>query len=309
MVLETMTLQEMRVRIKEEFGIAPSDTLQDELIRNRVNEAFASLIRERQNWPWQRKTTVLDLEGLTSVTGDFVQGSRSVANVSSLTGISLRSTIVVGTSTDAANYFVVEAINGTTLTLDRQYLGATGTGKSMSVGQGFIQLPEDFMRLDQTNQVEDLVLNRRFQYVPFSKFDKMRRRDMTGNSVYYYTVQSDPINLDQRWYLGVYPMIDVRTSLRGSYFFIPQQLVNDEDEPPMPINDRPVLLLKAKHLYARSRNDPRQNAYFAEYQQALGLMLARYELSDDECDDESNVWRVPHLDVQTDPFSPDWMPQ
>lgn len=282
MAVELYTLSEMRNRIKTEFGIAEGDATQEDLIDEKINEAISEVVRRRPNWPWQRKTLNIDISAKTTHTGDFTNGSVSVTGVSNVSSIAAREVVKIGTSGDSADDYIVKAVSGDTLTLDRQYTGSTAADVSFVVEQGYLELPEDFLRMDIAYPVRDLAHRHCFDFQPATKWYGVRRHSGIGLLDHYYTVISDPLNLNRRLYMGVYPTLGDQMTVQGSYFMVPPKLEEDDDEPILPLNDRPVALCKAFHLYARTRNDPRQTAYFAEYDLHIKSMLSRYELSDEE---------------------------
>lgn len=314
MVIPTYNLEDMRSQIRSEFGIDSTDLAQDQIINQKINEAVASVVRERPNWPWQRKTLSLDVSAKTSVTADFTKGSRSVSNVADSNGddltASVRQVLIAGTQPSiGSSYYTVESASVGSVTLGHQFLGATATGKSSVLATGYIQLPDDFMRIDTATPVENFLTQDPFQYVSNQDFENFRRQSFASSFNHIYTVQNDPIGLNSKWYLAVYPAITELMVIRGNYYMVPPLMQNDTDVPILPINDRPVAMAKAMHLFARARSDPKQDAYFAEYRTHLENMLLQYDLSDDPSHVTASRRLETHaVDVVTPAGTPDFVP-
>ena len=308
MALEPYSLGELTQRIKNEFGISDADTTQDDLIADKINEAVALIVRRRPNWPWQRKVINLDVADAVTGTCTATQGSRTISSVSLTTGsLAARDVVIFGSSIDPASVYMISATSGTSATLEHQFLNATGTSKALTKKTGFIQLPEDFLRMDTAAPVEDLTLLNRFEFTPLTGWEHLRRDSYRPSNEHWYTVGPDPIRSNERMYMYIYPPLDDLQVLRGSYFADPQRLQDSVDVPMMPRNDRPAVLYYAMNLYAITRSDDRANLYYTMAEKEMTNMLLRYELSDDEPLRTPARWQQPYVDVTTDPGAPDYV--
>jgi len=313
MVLESYSLGEMRLRMKDEFGIDNTDVSQDSILDDKINEAVSAVIRKRPNWPWQRKTLILDVSPATQHTATTTTGLSDVYAISP--SVSVRDVLISGSSNNSVDYYTVTETgldlndNGSNndIRIDRQWMEGSGTS-TLTRSAGYIQLPEDFLRLDVAAPVEDLAIRQRFDFLNITAFEKIRRKDLNSNFQHWYTIQTDPINLDSRHYMAIYPSLDERATIRGSYFMDPPVLQNDQDEPILARGDRPTVMYKAMHLYARALNDERQNSYFAEFAQELAAMLRRYELSDDVQPTSATRFHLDPVDGTNHPSQPDYIP-
>jgi len=306
--LESYSLDELTRRIRNEFGIADSDTTQSALIADKINEAVALIVRRRPNWPWQRKTLSLDIPNQVAGTATVVQGSRTITSIVMASGaLAARDTLLFGTGIDPASVYMVTAVNGNTATLEHQYVGASGTAVALKKRTGYVQLPEDFLRLDTAAPVEDLTFLNRFEFATLTQWEHLRRDVYQPSTDVWYTVGPDPLTTDGRYYMYLYPPMPELRVVRGSYFIDPPRMQFGTDEPMLPRNDRPAILYYAMNLYAIMRSDERANLYWTIAEKEMTNMLLHHGLSEDEPFKTPSFYQVPYTDVTTDPGAPDYV--
>lgn len=312
MALETYSLLEMRERIRAEFGIDTTSVVEEAVIHEKINDAVSEIVRRRQNWPWLRKSFFLDIPDEAASVGYFTRGSRSVAidpDAEGLPSPAIRNVIVAGSGGTAGNVYTVTSIENGVATLSYQFLGTTGA-HPISIRQAYTLLPDDFLRMNTAMPVQDLSDNYLFEYLSNADFEHFRRRQIVGIvNDYRYTVQTDPLSLDGKFYLALHPAPTRLLTITGNYFMVPPKMVEDADVPVIPLNDRPVALHWAMYFYARGKSDERAGMYLRDAEASLASMKDRYELSEDppRRDRGYRKWEVPFVDVTENLPGPDYV--
>lgn len=240
-----------------------------------------------------RKEFVLDVSASSTAIGNFNKGSRSVSVTSG--SINLRDLVLVSDSpSDATSGYLVTDTTSLAITLQSQYRGEDTVGATFQIQTGFFRLPDDFIRLVGTSDLNAINITS-LKYVTPSRFDIIKReRNVSSLIQRYYTIKPDPIGLDHNFYLAVFPYMAGLSTLQGEYYRVPPKLQNNSDRPIVPRQDATILLYIAFWLYAVSDSSDRANSY---KEQALILIEAaakEYDLSLD-------------LNTGSSEFEPDWI--
>lgn len=278
---ERWSLGEIKARVRAEFNFDDTAHTND-MIADKANQAVAWIVRRRPNWPWQRREFSLDVDDGESAVGDFTKGSREITGSAFGTDWARR-IFVPGSSThaDNTNGYLIESSDGVTVTLQSQYRGTTDTDVPFQVHTGFLALPEAVVRVDTSTQLTGLG-EEEFNYVPPTQFEKLKnRRPYLISGDRFFTVKPDPLGLNGTFYIAVYPFISSITTIRGEYFTIPPALVDDSDEPILPINDRACIFYFTCQFIAMAKADERAGFFSAMAQQELERMTVEYALAED----------------------------
>lgn len=236
MTIERYALGTLKRRIRNEFALEDVPEV-NELIQDKVNEAYLWICRLRKNWYWQLVEHILDIPASTTALLSFVAGSRT-ATLTSGTVVK-RDVLLADTS-----YIVID-VSGNVVTLDRQWMDTTDEFE-VTVVAGYLPLPEDFIKVETSLQVATLA-GETLRFFDTQRFQVVRRSyDTTSACDRIYTVLPDPCKEDFNVrYFTVFPYIQDQMSIALSYYRIPQPLLTDVDEPIIPLEDRAVLLYAA----------------------------------------------------------------
>ena len=282
MALEDYTLSTIRSRIAEEFGKDSTDTNFKTRVNNRINDAQLWVTKARPNWPWLLKELVIDISPLDDITdtADFTKGSTTVANV----GLALQERDIISAESAVGvvtSGYMVTSFAGNTATLQSQYRGDTASSADVSVSYGYFQLPSDFLRLEEVEEVDSLTSTSLIYKSPM-EFEKIKRKgSLAGINTTYYTVKPDPLTTVGNMYLSVFPYQTVAKTYQGNYWMDPPKLVNDTDVPTVPRVDRTTLLDTSYWFVSTllKLDADRINFYRAQALDSLQRMQAQWDLS------------------------------
>lgn len=311
-VYETLNLGDFKKRLRAEFGFG-DEAENNQLITEKVNQAISSIVRRKGNFPWQRRELSLDLPLGTSGSGDFTQGSRTVSTLSAET-TDRRRLLCASTSTENSTHgYLITAASSSSVTLQTQWRGSTGSSMAFTIKNGFAALPAHCMKVDIANRLTTFG-EEYFVYRSPREFDMIRwRRTFYASLENYFTVVPDPLEDDSRYYIAIYPYLSSLTTLKGYYFTVPPRLVSDSDEPILPPNDREVIFNLAAYYIAGSRSDTSRLGYFDNLAtkglERMAQEYALYERYETDDDAESDSGSLVGPDRWSDPdVSQDFYP-
>lgn len=294
MVLEDYQLSTLRDRIREDFGLTESTTM-NSIIDKKINDAQAWVVRRRKNWPWQEVFHNIDVPAAVSDTGDFTQGSRTVGSVPG-SSIAARDIITtdVSASTNPTAGFLVQAYSDPNVTLFSQFLNTTEVGKSFRIVKGFFLLPEDFQSLEMATLEGDLEDPKMTWKTP-DQIQRLKQEEVIISiKEKVYSVVQDPLSgtaaETNRRYLEVYPYLAQLTTLRLKYWRVPPKLVNDSDVPIIPHSDRMVLFYAAAWFFAQQQHETEPATFYRNLALTeIEKMAQEYSFADDPDDGERDT--------------------
>jgi len=290
-------LSELKNLCIREFGLDSTDSEVVSMVEDQINKAQQWVAQKRESRFWLQKPLVLTVKApLTGLTGDFTNGSTSVVNVSSLTGIAAGDVLSGSGDDPETQGYIITAASGTTITLDAPYIGTTETGKILSIYFPYIQLPDDYSRLWSLRNVSSLKNN--LSYIVPNEYDQKRWSLRGLNLKQYYTITQSPISesdaASPKYFIALLPFPTEATLLRGIYYKDIPDLVNDTDITPLPRKHRLVILYIAQWFVAVHMKKEQDTVdHYKEL--ALGTLLefgAHYETAstlEREDRSESNI--------------------
>lgn len=275
MAVERYTLGDIKRIIRGEFNIE-DDAETNEFLNEQINKAHLHIARQRGRWHWQIKESVLDIPDSFKITVTATKGSRDLVLLSG-SSPTRRTIIVRGDSSYGTQGYIVESVSGPTITLKRQWLDASGTFE-VSVHVGYIELPEDFYAIDTTDEMSNIA-GEYIRYFDNQRFQHIRNKSQLSIATdRIYTVLGDPINVDRSArYIAFYPYYGTMDSLYYSYYYVPPQLVSDNDEPILPVGDRPVLVDFALWFVSQAKGYEKVMLYRDMATSGLVAMLDHYK--------------------------------
>lgn len=297
MVLESYDVGTLKQELRQDTGFE-SDSANDERLLAKINQAQSWIVRARPNWPWQRKELSLDVPVQQTGTASVTQGSTTCVVASGSPIPSTRDVLVFGSSSsgDGSIGYLVTAVSGQDVTLQSQFRGATNATVSYHIQTGYMELPDDFLRMDLATDVIDQS-SRRFTYMDTARFTSIKRSDVVGLGDRIYTIKPDPLNSTGKFYLAVYPYISTLTTLQGEYFFDPPKLVNDSDVPIVPRNDRLCLFYFAAWFISQAVGvEDKALLYRDQAMSQMQTMKDQAGLSDDIWDQREH-FGMPGMDL------------
>ena len=293
MVLESWDLGTLKRQVRDEFGLDDEANV-NRKITDKINQAVQWIIARKQNWPWMRMEYFFDVPVATSGTGTFTKGSRSVI-ISTGATPSVRDILVPSISTaSGTNGYLVSAVNSGVITLQTQYRGESAVAKTYQIQKGFFKLPDDFMRMETSADLNTLV-GVEIKYVPPTQFDRVKRDgDIISSFNKLYTVKSDPLGTDRSYYYAIFPFMEALTTVQGEYYRLAPKLVDNGDIPIIPRQESPTLLYFAFWFFALSENEDKADTYLQQASTLLEAMAKEYQLSEDR-------------NISTTAYEPDWI--
>jgi len=159
--------------------------------------------------------------------------------------------------------------------------GTVQIAREFTVAQGYLELPEDYIRNDTayTNEDDGTPLTYRHPTI-FNR--ELRQNRVASNSDRIYTVVPDPMNVSNKKFIAVYPFFTERCVLNISYFTDVKKLIADDDVPDVPRSDRFVVINAAGWFVAQWQKDTELLAFYRDGAlNELERMAKEYQLSDD----------------------------
>lgn len=283
MALEDYDMASLRLRLQEEFAIKTTDSATKTIIDKRINDAQTWIVRSRPNWPWMKKKGVVNTTPATAGTCTVTKGSTNITSVVTIAPTP-RSVITLEASGDKPTTgHLVVSFAGSTAVIDAQYLGTTAVATTCRLVQSMYQLSDDFLRMDGPPLIMGAYptsTELRYQDPELFQRNQYRQTPALLNNI-RYTVTRDPLDLEERKYLLVYPYIADNRVIRYQYHRDCPQLVSDSDLPIIPRSDRMTLWYAAAWFVAQWRGAETTPMYRDQAMQALAMMASEYELVDD----------------------------
>ena len=284
MALEDYDLASLRLRLQEEFAIDTSDTATKTIIDKRINDAQTWIVRRRPNWPWMKKKGVFNT--IAAVTGacTVTKGSTSFTSIATITPTARSFITLEASGTTATSAHLVVSVDGSTAVVDAQYLSTTASGTVCRLVQGMFQLPDDFLRMDGPPLIMGeypTSTELRYQDPELFQRNQYRQTPALLNNL-RYTVTRDPLDLEERKYLLVFPYIADQRVIRYQYHRDCPKLVSDSDIPIVPRSDRMALWYGAAWFVAQWRGAETTQMYRDQALASIEQMATEYELVDDE---------------------------
>lgn len=283
MPLDDFTLDELRDRLRTEFGLDDVVAV-NTVIDEKINLAQAWVIQRRPNWPWLRKKFVIDIPVAGSGTIDFTQDSRVASNP---VGFTPEIRKVITTESSGSNpttgYVIDLPYANPNATLDAAWTLATEAARSVRQVEHMFQLPDDFIRLEGPPVLIGADPDTtELRFVSPAQFRVLRYSQVPAilHDI-YYTIERDPVDLEERKYLLVYPFIATRQTIRLMYYRDPPELVGDSDLSIMPRNARAALWWTAAWFVAQAENEEDTQLYSSNALQSIEAMAKESEFVDD----------------------------
>lgn len=274
-------------RVRAEFGeVDNPDT--NEQIGNKINGALLWICKRRK-WPFMRKDLIIDVGDQQTVYATIERGKTALSLVAPLPTVSpeVRDFFVVGENNAVDGYLISAVAAANSLTLQSQFRGTSITNQIGSIQKGIFAMPDDFAKAEgKLKQSDPLGIGDMTYVAPNTFRDVSRSFRAFAIRDRIYTVQSDPLGLSGKAYLCVYPYVNSMLSFYGSYWRVPQQLVNNADIPVIPPEHRDVLFYFACWFWAQSKGVVETMQF---YQQQALETLQLMAKDTDMVDEEDNV--------------------
>lgn len=283
MALEDYTFSTMRTRLQEEFGHSSGDTVMNTKIDKRINDALTWVCRRRPSWPWMRTRFEIDTVVAGVGTIDVTVGTRVFDNPASFTPAVRKFITFEVSGSKPTTAHLVTAYSAPNATVEAQYLGTTTVGLACRQVEGMFQLPDDFIRVDGPPLIQGAYpTSTELRYQDPEKFQRNEHRQTPAllNNL-RYTVVRDPLDLEERKYLRVYPYIADRRIIRLSYYRDIPKLVADGDIPIIPRSDRMVLWYAAAWFVGQLNDEQDVTMYRDQALEGIERMAQEFELVDD----------------------------
>lgn len=274
MSVELYLLGDVKRRTRMEFGLNDSPDVNEQII-DKANEALQKICRLRY-WTWQQKELPLDISPETTLTGAVTQGSDEVI----VSGVSAepRQVLVVGAGGSyGTEGYIVRSFSGSAISLTSQYRHSTNASQSLSLQTGYIQLPEDCVALTSVHDLRT-VQGESMKYLDGQDFMAVRSTyRLQPNFTKFYTVTQDPLELNRRIYLALFPYFHELTTLYCTYTKAPSRLEDDNDEPPLPVEDRSAFYYMTLWYMAAAKRYETFDTYRAMAMDELSQMLDKHD--------------------------------
>lgn len=165
-------------------------------------------------------------------------------------------------------------------------LGVCQVAREFRIAQSHLELPDDFIR-NITCHSDEETEETTYDYIHPSLFEREIRSNRIRTDLNrIYTVVADPLNLNTKKYLAVYPYFLDRKVLYIKYYGDAKKLVGDGDVPDVPRSDRFVVLYAAGWFVAQWQKDNELLAFYRDSAlNELERMTKEYQLSDDITED------------------------
>lgn len=282
MVLESFDFGTIRASIFDEFGIDKSDSDAIRVINEKINRAIVHIANLRSDWPFMTANLTLDVADEQTIVITAATGTAKLFFVVPANAAHVR--WILSDSTSSLSYsHVISAVNGTTYDMLGQWLGPNVFNVPVKLMTGFIQLPDDFKKLKTSNSIDALS---QIKFIPKNQleFDKMvQNREFVNSFNTYYTVKTDPLNINNKFYLAVYPYMNTKNIIRGTYWKRVTKLEQDTDIPIIPGDDRQTIIDVANWYVSQSRKESANMVSYYEKMknEGIAIMVNNYDLNSD----------------------------
>lgn len=287
--MKLQTFSDIVTAIREAIGVQAADTNAINKIKRLVNIYYLEEVVPFKNWWWLTRTTQIVHKTFfgSGLTAAVTNGSTTVTmSVAPSAGLGSFAGYRFSVSSESAVYFVdTHTAGSATLTLTIAYQEDDNTEIGFQVWRDRFDLPEN---AKETIQIYHAERTRPLDAVGMQRFRELEAADpkVEGVPQYYsatdFVAAADPESEDARYRQGrVYPAItDHPIMLNVDYVQddIPD-LVDDADEPLMPIGDRVVLYhgAGAEAWAILSRNEDMADRWRLKANAKLARMAAERE--------------------------------
>lgn len=175
-------------------------------------------------------------------------------------------------------------------------LGTARIAKEFRIAQCFFELPEDFIKNSTAFANEDTEDNRLFYRPPHIFEREIRDERLRTRLNRIYTTLVDPLSLDNKKYMAVYPYYLDRNSIFVKYFRHGRKLLSELDEPDVPISDRFVVWYAAAWFVAQWQKDTAMVTFYRDgAMNELERMAKEYQFTSDlsEAEEDSDDLSIP----------------
>ena len=284
---EAYNLASLRTEIRNSFGIKATDSAKTALIDRKINEALLWIASKRSDWPWLLREFAIDIPASRTETVSITQGERAVTGLTSST--KLRDVLVTGTTTTVPlEGYLISRGNATDgFSLQSKYLDDTISSGSVTIVQGYFQLPRDFARMLNLEllgaDTEERIVYKNNLLFDKTKRTKAHQRGLSLNIKSFYTVKPDPLGKDDYQYATVYPYVSESRVLHGVYYKVPTKLVSAQNTPDIPRAQRFALLHAALWFMASDLKLDAERLTFYRVQalQSLQTIQSNMEFSEE----------------------------
>lgn len=278
----------------EELKIQSDDTVSRNRIKRIINEVYVQEVVPYARWKW--------LEGHTTVRHNAAYYGGTVSVTTNSTAVTLSTAPSVALGSFAGQYFSTDNLSevyvisahtagSTSITLSEEYLGSTNSAVSFKIWTDKVNLPTDCR---ETVTVWHNMHARPMEALGWQKLREMQlpAPKASGYPSYYYTGDFyDPSSgdgeteSDRYRQMRIFPAINNKpVTLYVDYVREVSELVDDGDEPALPLEDRIVLKLGALKTAWRTiaRNPEEAMISSQEFYMRLDRMAGKIEDSHDK---------------------------
>jgi len=260
-----ITLGGLTQKLADEFGYNASDS---GFIRDKIREAYASILESREVWPWLISSLVFNTELAVTGTVSVVNGSKSVGFPTSV-----GSNRIVQFSGDTTYYITMDSSG----LLDTPYVGSSGTVSFTAFRFGYAMPVNYKMFLEFVRQDSFTTI---FTYRPPSFFFNRMRVDRSIRMPQIaYTVTKDRTGNTSNFMMYFDPIFNESRVIRGSYVKEYAAMDSLDDKPDIPGNDKLALYYEAAFRIAGgTRREANIIAYYAKLRdEHLDSLKSRYD--------------------------------
>lgn len=280
--------------VMEELKLQEGDTVNQARIKRIINEIYIQEVVPYTRWKW------LKGHGAIKFAAAYSDGKASVTPASTTVTLSTAPSVSLGSfegkffSTSSLNeIYVIEShtAGSTTVVLSSEYLGSLDSEAIFKIWTDKVSLPVDCR---ETETVWHNMRSTPMKPLGLQKFREVSLQNpkAEGYPVFYYTddyhdpsAGTDETESDRYRQLRVHPAIcNSPVTINFDYTKEVSELVDDADEPVMPVEDRIVLKYGALATAWRSigRNPEEAILSYQEFQKKLERMAGKIEDTQDK---------------------------
>lgn len=288
MSIKLIDFRDITDSIMEELKLQPSDTVSEARIQRVINEVYVNEVVPHARWKW--------LEGHTKVRFAPAYSAGTAEVTPSSASVTLSTTVDAGLGSFAGYYFsvtghtevyIIESHTAGTdaITLTSQFLGSFNETATFKIWTDKVALPVDAR---ETVTVWHNMHTKAMDPLGWQKFRELTINNPKAEGYPRYCYTGDFVgDVESTRYreLRIHPAIySTAVTISIDYIKDVVELVNDGDEPVMPIEDRIVLKYGALASVWRSigRNPEEATINYQLFKQKLERMAGKIEDSHDK---------------------------
>jgi hypothetical protein len=279
--------------VLEELKIQSDDTITLNRVKRLINQVYIQEVVPYSNWNW--------LSGNTRIVHNARYASGSATVTPDSTTVTLSTAPPVGNGSYAGYFFAADGFSdiylisshtagSTTIVLTSSYQGNLSTTATFKIWKDQINLPTD---CKETSSVWHNYYTTPMEGVGLRKFRDLQLSSprQEGPPTFYYTGDyedptplTDETEADRYRTLKLYPAIyDKNVTINIDYLKEATELIDDGDEPIMPIEDRVILVYGtlARAWASIARNESMAQLAKADYLAKLARMVGKVDDSFD----------------------------